>query len=229
MTRRRLAALLVLSLAPFASADSQFAVPSDLTGAMKRLKSECAAGQGACSQRPGTRLADVVAAPPGGFDFPTAAAIAWADHVRRRYSRLPIEHCSFIVRLPGGRFSLTPIVAGTRDACPDDGIGLETPPGSVASVHTHPVIYGGNDLSSEGQMFSEGDFNAAAIRKIDAYLSAPAGHVLHYKPGDSKCMSNNMVQHTYTVIRGGDIYSELPFKPNSVMKSGPQRQYCVTR
>ena len=56
-------------------------------------------------------------------------------------------------------------------------------------------------------------------------IHTPAGHVLHYKPGDSKRMSNNMVQHTYTVIRGGDIYSELPFIQQR-HEERPQRQYC---
>ena len=127
-----------------------------------------------------------VAAMPSSYATLDEAAVAFVDMVRT-YPEQKKEYCAWLLKTPQGRIVFGVISEGDMDHCPSV---WPKPVDTAGSVHTHP-IWGPGSLnpSSAGQVFSEGDFAHAehADVRVPTFLGAPAGHILRYDPGGSRC------------------------------------------
>ncbi len=146
------------------------------------------------------------------------AALSFVDLVRT-YPQQKNEYCTWLVKTPEGRIRFGLINEGDMDRCPST---WPKPAGTVGSVHTHPIWGPGSyDPSSAGQVFSEGDFSHAehADVNVPTYLGAPAGHVLRYDPGGSRCWGKSFIARSFKVVRDAQagVLGRLPIQPDKKM------------
>lgn len=154
------------------------------------------------------------AALPSSYATADAAAIAFVDLVRE-YPEQKNEYCAWLVKTPEGRVVIGVISTGDFNHC---GGVWPKPAGTVGSVHTHP-IWGPNarDVGAAGQVFSEGDYGHAehADVGVPLYLGAPAGHVLRYDPGGTKCWGRSFIARDFKIVRdlSPSVRERLPVQP----------------
>ena len=173
------------------------------------------------------------AAGDASFRAEREAAVAFVDLVRK-FSDQHTEYCAYILRGADGRFRFSPIRQGNMDHCPPD---LPKPKEAVASVHTHPIWGGSDDVSAAGQVFSEGDFSFAESpeENIPIYLGAPAGHILRYAAGGTACKGQSFIRRDFEIVRDlrPSVVGRLPINPGQDMplydmagRKLPRPDYC---
>lgn len=100
------------------------------------------------------------------------AAVAFVD-LARTYPQQKNEYCAWLIKDNGGRVRFGTINEGDMDHCPSS---WPKPAGTVGSVHTHPIWGPGSaDVSSAGQVFSEGDFAHAEHADVSGRLPLNPG------------------------------------------------------
>jgi hypothetical protein len=146
------------------------------------------------------------------FSSADEAAKAFVNYTKSLSKSQRIEYCVWIYA-SGENFRLGSLIEGDSNQCPRGQIEQSS---IVASVHTHPRMFGGLNLTAPAQLFSDADMGFANYPGTGeyAYLGAPAGHVLKYKRGSSVCRGSSWVQHPYQIIQGPDrgASGSLPFK-----------------